>query len=313
MKKSLVIIFIGLLWSTNIYSNDWYTRINEKIYDEFKVNKKMKLPLDGGEWTLIANDTEMITHGIGVSTLTFVQFENNIPIKLFEISRATGLSKWQAYLTSIIEGAVFNAKEGGCRKRQHYNYLSFYKRGSAHNCMIVEMLDIQRALYPSDYDADQVFTLGIRQWIKKNNIEVPKLFLMYSGTFFSTVVRDEWYTVMHAVSPEKFANYKPKFTSRDNTEFHPDNINNHKDAKDIMKNWIEYSANKHKEFEDFQKAKKYQRLDLSSIIQITSTVNKNIKSNKNISNQLIKLNELFQSGALTKEEFSKAKKKLLSK
>lgn len=313
MKKSLVIIFIGLLWSTNIYSNDWYTRINEKIYDEFKVNKKMKLPLDGGEWTLIANDTEMITHGIGVSTLTFVQLENNIPIKLFEISRATGLSKWQAYLTSIIEGAVFNAKEGGCRKRQHYNYLSFYKRGSAHNCMIVEMLDIQRALYPSDYDADQVFTLGIRQWIKKNNIEVPKLFLMYSGTFFSTVVRDEWYTVMHAVSPEKFANYKPKFTSRDNTEFHPDNINNHKDAKDIMKNWIEYSANKHKEFEDFQKAKKYQRLDLSSIIQITSTVNKNIKSNKNISNQLIKLNELFQSGALTKEEFSKAKKKLLSK
>ena len=302
-----------MLWSTNIYSNDWYTRINEKIYDEFKVNKKMKLPLDGGEWTLIANDTEMITHGIGVSTLTFVQFENNIPIKLFEISRATGLSKWQAYLTSIIEGAVFNAKEGGCRKRQHYNYLSFYKRGSAHNCMIVEMLDIQRALYPSDYDADQVFTLGIRQWIKKNNIEVPKLFLMYSGTFFSTVVRDEWYTVMHAVSPEKFANYKPKFTSRDNTEFHPDNINNHKDAKDIMKNWIEYSANKHKEFEDFQKAKKYQRLDLSSIIQITSTVNKNIKSNKNISNQLIKLNELFQSGALTKEEFSKAKKKLLSK
>ena len=79
MKKSLVIIFIGLLWSTNIYSNDWYTRINEKIYDEFKVNKKMKLPLDGGEWTLIANDTEMITHGIGVSTLTFVQLENNIP------------------------------------------------------------------------------------------------------------------------------------------------------------------------------------------------------------------------------------------
>ena len=312
MKKLLVTVFIGLLWNTNIYSNDWYTQINEKIYDEFKVNKKMKLPLDSGEWNLIAKDSEMITHGIGVSTLTFVQLENNKPIKFFEISRATGLSKWQAYLTSIIEGAVFNAKEGGCVKRQHYNYLSFYKRGSAHNCMTVEILDIQRVLYPSDYDAGQVFTLGIRQWINKNNIELPKLFLMYSGTFFSTVVRDEWYTVMHAVSPEKFANYKPKFTSRDNTEFHPDNINNYKDAKDIMKNWIEYSANKHTEFEDFQKAKKYQRLDLNSIIQITSTVNKNIKSNKNISNQLIKLNELFQSGALTKEEFNKAKKKLLN-
>ncbi|MDC0477309.1 SHOCT domain-containing protein [Pelagibacteraceae bacterium] len=312
MKKLLAIIVLSLLWNINVYSNDWNTRINEKIYDEFKVNKKMKLPLDSGEWILIAKDVEMITHGIGVSTLTFVQLENNTPIKFFEISRATGLSKWQAYLTSIIEGAVFHAKEGGCMKRQNYNYLNFYKRGSAHNCMTVEMLDVARLLYPSDYDSDRVFTLGIRQWIKKNNIELPNLFLMYSGTFFSRVVRDEWYTVMHAVSPEKFANYKPKFTSRDSTEFHPDNIKNYIKAKSIMKDWIEYSANKHKEFEDFQKSKNHQRLDLSSIIQITSTVNKNIKSNKNISNQLIKLNELYQSGALTKEEFTKAKKKLLN-
>ena len=207
MKKLLAMIVLGLLWSVNVYTNDWYTQIDEKIYDEFKVNKKMKLPLDSGEWILIDKDGEVITHGIAVATLTFVQLENNIPIKIFEISRATGLSKWQAYLTSIIEGVVFHAKEGGCMKRQHYNYLNFYKRGSAHNCMTVEMLDVQRVLNPSDYDADRVFSLGIRQWVKKNDIEMPKLFLMYNGTFFSTVVRDEWYTVMYAVTPEKYANY----------------------------------------------------------------------------------------------------------
>ena len=312
MKKLLAMIVLGLLWSVNVYTNDWYTQIDEKIYDEFKVNKKMKLPLDSGEWILIDKDGEVITHGIAVATLTFVQLENNIPIKIFEISRATGLSKWQAYLTSIIEGVVFHAKEGGCMKRQHYNYLNFYKRGSAHNCMTVEMRDVQRVLNPSDYDADRVFSLGIRQWVKKNDIEMPKLFLMYNGTFFSTVVRDEWYTVMYAVTPEKYANYKPKFTSRDSTEFHPDKINNYPKAKSIMKDWIEHSAKKHYEFEDFQKAKKYQRIDLSSIIQFTSTVNKNDKSNKNISDQLIKLNELYQSGALTKDEFNKAKKKLLN-
>ena len=79
-----------------------------------------------------------------------------------------------------------------------------------------------------------------------------------------------------------------------------------------MKDWIEHSAKKHLEFEDFQKAKKYQRIDLSSIIQFTSTVNKDVKSNKNISEQLIKLNALYQSGALTQDEFNKAKKKLLN-
>mgnify|MGYP001342327513 FL=1 len=41
-------------------------------------------------------------------------------------------------------------------------------------------------------------------------------------------------------------------------------------------------------------------------------VNKNLKfTNKDLSNELVKLSELFQSGALTKEEFEKAKKKIL--
>ena len=34
-------------------------------------------------------------------------------------------------------------------------------------------------------------------------------------------------------------------------------------------------------------------------------------TNKDLSNELVKLSELFQSGALTKEEFEKAKKKIL--
>ena len=34
-------------------------------------------------------------------------------------------------------------------------------------------------------------------------------------------------------------------------------------------------------------------------------------TNKDLSNELVKISELFQSGALTKEEFEKAKKKIL--
>jgi len=34
-------------------------------------------------------------------------------------------------------------------------------------------------------------------------------------------------------------------------------------------------------------------------------------TNKDLSNELVKLSELFQSGVLTKEEFEKAKKKIL--
>ena len=96
------------------------------IKDEFRVNNNMILPLDKGGWLVVDRFTDAVTHGIVVEGVTFVQMEGNTPVKYFEIARATGLSKWQSYLTSIIEGATFNPKEEGCRKRQHYNYLNFY-------------------------------------------------------------------------------------------------------------------------------------------------------------------------------------------
>ena len=282
--------------------------LGEKIFDEFKVNKRMKFNIPG-EWEAIDKFSDYVGWGIKVEGVTFVQMKNDIPVKFFEINRATGLSKWQAYLTNIIEGATFNSKEEGCRERQHYNYLNVYKKGNAHNCMIVTMLDIQRALNPSDYDPDRVFSLGIRKWVEKNEINLPKIYLKYESSFHSMSVRDEWYVMLYGETPENFANYKPKFSSRDTTEFHPDKIANFPEAKKIMQKWIKKSAH----FEMFQKAKKSQKLDLSEYI--ASKEKKKQKkiefSSDNIAEELIKINELYKSGALTKEEFEKAKKRVL--
>ena len=313
MKKILLLIFIYFFVS-HVSANDWRAKKGSVINNEFKVNKNMILPLDEGEWTVIDRYSDTITHGIGIEGVTFVQMEGNTPVKIFEIERATGLSKWQAYLTAIIEGATFNSKEEGCRKRQHYNYLNFYKRGSAHNCMWVSILDVQRALNPSDYDPDRVFTLGIRKWAAKNEVSLPKIYLMYNSSFFSTRVRDQWYVAMYAVTPEKFSNYKPKFTSRDTTEFHPDLIENFPKAKRIMNNWIKRSAQFHYEFELFQKAKKSQKLDLDDYIVSGKKIdNKNLKVNTSIADQLKTLHDLYKSGALSGYEYETAKKKILNK
>ena len=64
MKKSLFIsFFLIFLFLTNVKSiewktNDWKTKINETIRGEFKSSKKMVLPLEDGEWTLIDKDFE---------------------------------------------------------------------------------------------------------------------------------------------------------------------------------------------------------------------------------------------------------------
>tara|TARA_A100001388_G_C28751560_1_gene492482 strand:- start:588 stop:1538 length:951 start_codon:yes stop_codon:yes gene_type:complete len=311
-KKFLILIIF--FFSHNIlFANDFNSLKGEKIFDEFKVNKRMKFDISG-EWEAIDKYSDYVGWGIKVEGVTFVQMKNDIPIKFFEIARATGLSKWQAYLTNIIESATFNPKEEGCRERQHYNYLNVYKRGNAHNCMIVTMLDVQRALNPSDYDPDRVFSLGIRKWVEKNEINLPKIYLKYESSFHSMSVRDEWYVMLYAETPQNFANYKPKFSSRDTTEFHPDKISNFPEAKKIMQRWIKESAKLHKNFEIFQKAKKSQKLDLS--VYVSSKEKKSQKkikfSNGNLSEELIKLNELYKSGALTKEEFEKAKKRVLN-
>ena len=309
--KTLAIIF---LLNTNLSATDWSTREGETISGYFKSNYKMSFPLEKGEWIAVDKYAEKIGWGIAIEGITFVQMENNVPVKAFEISRATGLGKWQAYLTSAIYGAVFNPKEDGCKKRQHYNYLKFYKKGNAHNCMVVNILDVQRALSPSDYDSDAIFSLGIRNWVKKEKVDLPKNYLWYWSSYVSMAVRSEWYVMSYGITPEKFANYKPKFTQRDSSEFHPDNIDNYPEAKKIMKRWIKKSAQMHKDFEEFQKMKKSQKLDLSEHIEIKLKKKKinSANTSNNITNELKKLNEMFKSGILTEEEFIKAKKKVLN-
>ncbi len=311
LKKIITILF---LLNTNLFATDWGTQEGESISGYFKSNKKMSFPLEKGEWIAIDKYSESVGWGIGVEQITFVQMENNIPVKTFEVARATGLSKWQAYLTSAIYGAVFNSKEDGCKKRQHYNYLNFYKKGNAHNCMAVSILDVQRALNPSDYDSDAIFTLGIRNWVEKDKVDLPKNYLWYWSSYVSMAVRSEWHLISYGVTPEKFANYKPKFSQRDSSEFHPDKIDNYPEAKKIMKKWIKKSAQMHKDFEDYQKMKNSQRLDLSEHIAIKLKEKKinRVDTSNNITNELRKLNEMFKSGILTEEEFIKAKKKVLN-
>ena len=316
MKKSLFVsFFLIFLFLSNVNSiewktNDWQTNINETIRDEFKSSKKMILPLEDGEWTLVDKYKEHLFAAIIVEELTFAKFDGKTPIAYFSIGKIDNLNKWVAYISPIIQAAIFKPKEGGCRERQHYNYLKFYKKGFAHNCMVATIMDVKRELSPSDSTGDEVFSSSLRNYINKNNVKMPDIYLDYFASYHSLAVRPSWYVVSYGITPEAFANYEPKFTSRDTTEFHPDKIENYPKAKKIMEKWLKKSAQLHKNFEEFQTVKKYQKLDLSDILpQNYKSNSKNTKSN--ITKELLKLNELYKSGALTKEEFEKAKKKVL--
>ena len=80
-----------------------------------------------------------------------------------------------------------------------------------------------------------------------------------------------------------------------------------------MDDWLIESANFHKKWEDFQKARKSQKIDLNNLLtyDIFTNSENSKKEKKSVANELIKINNLYKSGAITKEEFEKAKDKIL--
>ena len=77
-----------------------------------------------------------------------------------------------------------------------------------------------------------------------------------------------------------------------------------------MEKWISISSKFHIKFQDeMAKSKNRHKLSLDKhILEIKTEV----KTEDPIIDQLNKLNDLYKSGALTKEEFEKAKKKILN-
>ena len=314
MRKIYFYSILFFLVFNNSFATDWRLKVGDSISGRFEVYDNKFINLPEGEFVVVEKPAagESI-NGIGVEGLSLVHLKDNVPIKWFEIARAYGLSKWTGHLNPIIEAETFKPKRNGCKKRQDYSFLKFYKRGAAHNCLIVKHFDVQRELYGSDYDEDRVFSAGIRYWVKKNNIKLPDIYLWDEHWFFSMPVREEWILLLHAETPESFADYKIKFTTRDTSEFHPDIVIRYPKAKKIMENFKKIAAKRHKNFEEIVGAKKQHLLDLSQIISDNAhQKNSKNKSGKNIVAELEKLNELYKSGALTKEEFEKAKKKILS-
>ena len=290
------------------WKTGWRLQRGDTVSGEFKVFQNLSIPLPAGEFVVVEKWAGESFNGIGTEGLVLAQLKNNIPVKYFEIARAYGLSKWTGALEPIIEAETFKPKEEGCRERQHYSYLKFYKRGAAHNCFIVKHLDVQRKLYGSGYDQDRVFTAALRAWVKKNKIKLPDIYLTSEHWFMSLLVRDQWIMVLHMETPENFANHKIKFTTRDTSEFHPDIIGKYPKTQKVLRDWKVISAKRHKDFEKAMKAKKQHLLDLSEFID-DGYITK--RKSSDISAQLKKLHDLYKDGVITEYEYEKAKKKIL--
>ena len=205
---------------------------------------------------------------------------------------------------------MFKDKYAGCYPRNEYTLVEVKKKGF-YNCWVLAHRDVQKELYSPDdpQDTSNYWKHGI----KKYDLEYPRIMLCNVHYFFAATVQELLTVYAHCINPGTHGASKSKFFTEESSEYHPSNIHQYPDKKKFMEEFIKTGAQQHKLFEKTMRAKEKHKMDLSKygvgeIIKETKTTS----SSPDIAVEIKELYELYKEGVLTKEEFTKAKKKILN-
>ena len=311
MKNFIIIFFIYLfsLSCFNIVNAKMY-RIGTTFENEIQFSKKIVLPLSNGKWEVVDRYTWSYAF-LRFKGNWIARIENNEIMEMITIERANLAGAYMGEIDSIVNEIIFKDKYDGCYERSEYLIVEFYKRGGTHNCLVVRHYDMNKEIYTPDDPSGQ--RAKFKKLVKDNSIKMPPIAFHSWHSYFSRLSRGEWYLIQYIANPKIFNSPKINFLTEDSSEFHRANISRYPEHKITMDKWTSLSAKRHQYLEKLFKAKDYHLLNLNKFI-IQSNVDDliNEDSNKNVVEDLKRLNELYKSGVLTEEEFKKAKDKILN-
>ena len=305
MRKILSILILSFFLNFDAHSQKY--SVGQQIHNEIIVSDQLKIKLQGDGWYMVRKEFYPVKD-IRQKVWGFIKIENNEFIEGYDIYQGDMGAAWIGTVDLIIVEIVFKDKYDGCYERPEYFLLEVYKKGRTHNCMIVGHWDLNKEIYNPDDPRDNAVATGYRQFIKKNSIKLPKIVLASTHSYFSRHNRSNWYQIVHFINPKLLNGPKNKFFTEESSEYHKYNISDYPKHQKTMDEFISISSQFHKEFESMLKAKKNHLLDIDKYI----SENKKKNTDKEITKQLKQLGDLYKSGVLSKEEFEKAKKKILN-
>jgi len=277
------------------------------VINEFELNKRFKVKLSEGKW-IIVNSSQESYYGLFSKVYSLARLENNSVVEWIQIAEMKTAGIFESLVNQAIYEAIFKNKYDGCYERPEYFTVKVYKKGSTHNCLVVDHSDVHKDFFSPD-DPDNT-NAELKKWIKDNNIKLPKVGLVSFHSYFSRLAAGKWYLLSYGIDPMILNAPNNKFISEETSEYHKNNILNYPEHKSVMQRWVSISAQRHFEFENMLKVIERLKLDLSVLSPSISKSRKNLSSD--ILDKLNKLNDLYKSDVLTKDEFEKAKKKILN-
>ena len=306
MKKFiLLILFSFLIFSSSFAKNISFSK--GKSYEgDFKWGG-IKYSFPQGQWIFFNKDNDIVPHtNILTRCIEFYQVENQILKGLFNICDIVTGGKFTPQIAQILSNILKNDKYDNCTLRPEYFYAQLFTKGTAMNCFKTRHLDVYKELnFPDDPEATIKYLKNI---LERKNIKSPKTMIQSFHLFFAPSVRDKGVSLEYILNPEFYGAPKTINGDENSSEYHRNNIDKFPNKKKFMNDFLYKQAMYHQNFEKNMKARKRHLLDFN---QFVGTKSQEVDT-KSISTQLKSLNELYKSGVLTKEEFEKAKKKILN-
>ena len=311
MFKYIKLIFFLFIFSL-IFENTKAKvyRIGDKISEEIEFYKKYKFELPSGTWT-VADRFRYSYYGATTKGYHLLRIKDKKAVEGFSIAELDIGARFQSAFNDALHLIMFKNEYDGCYERPEYYILKYFTKGSSHNCFWVMHLDVLKELNDPDDPELRGTNAQYKAWIRDNKIELPKIAIGSSHSYFSRLTGGKWFVIDNYFDPQILGAPKSDFINEERSEYHKYNISNYPDHKKIMEKVVSIGAKRHKKFELEVRAKEHHKLDLSLLIT-KPTENNVMEKSKDIITQLNKLNNLFNSGALTEEEFKRAKEQILN-
>jgi|TARA_B100000929_G_scaffold275395_1_gene249295 hypothetical protein len=266
MKKIFAIIIL-ILFSHNANAlklDIHYT--GEIITDYIQISNNKKLKLPEGKWEVMER-WQWSGYGMKFSCLGLVQAENNELMGGVDICYTMMGGAYVKYMDQALIEAMFKDEYDGCYERPEYYLLELYRKGSTHNCLLIQHVDVMKELHNPDDPYSKDLLARTKQWMRDNpEVKIPPIMLSSTHFYFSRLVGGNWVGVGYSINPKLLNAPKAKHLTEETSEYHKYNIDRFPEHKKIMEKWVSISAQRHIEFENMSKAKTRHKLKLDKYI-----------------------------------------------
>ena len=293
MKKIVLVISIFMLLITNSFAK-WKYNPGDIVQNEVVFGKKDSFKLPRGEFFV-----------------AFVSREREFKdIMLYQIDKDSGYVRWAIhfYATGKTDWGWWNQPKF-CKRTNVY-FIKTYKGNKNYACWMINH-------YRSDIPSNKGFWAKVREYEISNGLKNPDIFI---GSQHEYSKGPKVWGSIYFYNPELDGVPKPKSLEWNTNEFHKQRVMDYPKHEEFLKKYISVSAEFVDEFNKTHKIKGQLSLNpkenFSEVsINTEKTDNKSVSKStdkKNIVEELKGLKDLLDAGAITQDEFEKAKKKLLN-